>query len=616
MKFRDDITFLRAISVISVLLYHFKFPFFRGGFIGVDIFFVISGYLMTRITLGGFSRGNFNLLEFYKKRVVRIFPALLVMITFVGIAIYILLPTQFIIYLKSYFSSSLFFSNIYYYLNNGYFDQQSQFNFLLHTWSLSVEWQFYMVYPLILLLLKKTYIFKRHTFNVYFLSIIGFSIISMLSHSYYDKSYSFFMFYTRAWEMMIGGLAFIYEDKVKVVKHNTKLIIFTFCILILGVFITSVNEHLVTWPSMITIIPVLLTMLILLLNIEIGLLNNKIIQFIGNISYSLYLWHWPLYVFGLFFNVNEWFRFKVILIGLSFLLAILSYYFIEKKNYNSRYRLILGFTAIVFIISFTISKLDTKYLFNNYNAKMAFAAANYKYSSQAYQQYSLGDKHFMYYQKLSDFDLSKLKVISSKKNIILLGDSHAGMFSQTLHNVFPHDEYNLIQATADATYPMLNSKTNYKGPKDYFNHFFKEFFPKNYKQIDLVIINSNYAGYTPEEIITRVNFTENYFKKYNTKVFYLGQTNTFYFDFPTSYYLKNKFKIDHKNNIIAKKKDEEINNLLINKLGNKYIDILDLKIKEVSNYGEPYIYDTGHLSYYGTEQYKKYLIDLKAVCFE
>ena len=172
LKFRYDISFLRALSVLAVVFYHFNFSFFKGGFVGVDIFFVISGYLMTKIILSGFGKDNFDVLEFYKRRVVRIFPALLTMIVIFGVVVYALIPTQFILYLNSAFSSSLFFSNIYYFLNNGYFDQSSHSNFPLHTWSLSVEWQFYMILPLLLLILKKTYKNSRKTFNFIFILCI------------------------------------------------------------------------------------------------------------------------------------------------------------------------------------------------------------------------------------------------------------------------------------------------------------------------------------------------------------------------------------------------------------------------------------------------------------
>jgi peptidoglycan/LPS O-acetylase OafA/YrhL len=174
LKFRYDISFLRALSVIAVVLYHFNFSFFKGGFVGVDVFFVIYGYLMTKIILSGFDKDNFDVLEFYKKRVVRIFPSLLTMILIFGFVVYGLIPTQFILYLNSAFSSSLFFSNIYYFLYNGYFDQSAHSNFLLHTWSLSVEWQFYMILPLLLLAFKKTYLNSRKRFLLIFMLLLGF----------------------------------------------------------------------------------------------------------------------------------------------------------------------------------------------------------------------------------------------------------------------------------------------------------------------------------------------------------------------------------------------------------------------------------------------------------
>ena len=240
LKFRYDISFLRALSVLAVVFYHFNFSFFKGGFVGVDIFFVISGYLMTKIILSGFGKDNFDVLEFYKRRVVRIFPALLTMIVIFGVVVYALIPTQFILYLNSAFSSSLFFSNIYYFLNNGYFDQSSHSNFLLHTWSLSVEWQFYMILPLLLLILKKTYKNSRKTFNFIFILIAALSFISMLVHNFYSSTFSFFIFYTRAWEMMLGGLSFLYEKELQKASQKVKSLTIGICFLIIVYYESSI----------------------------------------------------------------------------------------------------------------------------------------------------------------------------------------------------------------------------------------------------------------------------------------------------------------------------------------------------------------------------------------
>ena len=151
MKFRNDIGALRALAVLAVLFFHFKIPYFDGGFSGVDIFFVISGYLMTHIILKGFEDHIFSFRQFYIKRIVRIIPALLFLI--IGLAIIgnlILLPNDLQQLGNNSFFSILFISNIDYYIHSGYFDLASQNNILLHTWSLSVEWQFYLLYPVLL----------------------------------------------------------------------------------------------------------------------------------------------------------------------------------------------------------------------------------------------------------------------------------------------------------------------------------------------------------------------------------------------------------------------------------------------------------------------------------
>lgn len=608
MKFRNDISFLRAISVIAVILYHFKFTLFKGGFIGVDIFFVISGYLMTRIILTGFSKNDFSLSNFYKKRVIRIFPALLVMITFFAVLIYLLIPTQFINYSKSYFSSSLFFSNIYYYFNAGYFNAPSQVNFLLHTWSLSVEWQFYIVYPLILLAFRKTFINNKRLFISILLGLIFLSIGSMFFHYFFNRTYSFYMFYTRAWEMMFGGLAFLYAGLFKEKSIATKKNIFYFSIVTIILFIVFTDAHSLRWPSFITIIPVGLTTIILLIHLDIKLFSNKVVQYIGNISYSLYLWHWPLFVISLFFGLNDNFKYKMVFIVLSIILSIISYHFIEKRNYQKQYKLILCSTIILFLLSFSISKLNPNYFFDKYIANLVFATSNYKDSNAAHKQFSHGNKHLLDIQSFKNFNLKNLKASHDRKNIILLGDSHAAMFSQTINNIFDSNKYNVIQVTGDATYPMIDAEIGYPGPKTLFNYFFKDYFPKNYKKIDLVIISANYYDFYKDDLINKINFNENYFKKYHVPVVYLGQTDNYSIDFPTHYYLKNRFNVENIGMPQLTDKVHLANQYLVKRLGDRYINLLDYKIVKVSKDGVPYINDQNHLTYYGIEQYQNFIV--------
>ncbi len=610
MKFRNDISFLRALSVVAVLLYHFKFSFFRGGFIGVDIFFVISGYLMTRIILSGLSDNNFSLSDFYKKRLMRIFPALLAMITFFGILIYFCIPTQWLIYTKQCFASSLFFSNIaFYYWDAGYFRGSQQLNFLLHTWSLSVEWQFYMVYPVMLMLVRKTYINTRKVFNGFFIMGICLSIGLMLFHYLFSATYSFYMLDTRAWEMMSGGLVFLFRDRIRGKSTQVKKRLFYVSFAILVFFLVFADEHSVRWwPFVTTMLPVGCTALILWLQPDLKIFSNRIIKYTGDISYSLYLWHWPLYVFSLFFGLNESFIYKMAFIVLSVFFAAISYHCIEKREYRN-YKFTLWAAVILFLLSYGVSKLNPQYLLDRKTANLAYAAVYYKDSKEVRRQFRRETQHLRDVQPFSEYNLNTLKINPDKKNIILLGDSHAGMFSQTMHDILNKDKYHLIQVTGDATYPMADAEGGYSGPKELFNYFFKEYFPENYQKIDLVIINANYDAYEKNDLAEKIGFNEDYFKKYNIPVVYLGQTENYGIDFPTHFYLKNRFNTEPANSQSLRDKVRQTNRYLMERLGNRYISLLDCKITRVSKEGIPYMYDMNHLTYYGTRQYQEFILE-------
>lgn len=214
-NFRYDINGLRAYAVILVVLFHFGIFGFSAGFIGVDIFFVISGFLMTNIVVKSLERGDFSLLNFYLARGIRIVPALFVVSTIVLIlGWFFLLPTDYKALAKHTLSSINFFSNIVYWRESGYFDTDSHNKALLHTWSLSVEWQFYLVFPIIVALIYK--IKKSRKFLLFFIilgTILSFILSIIITAK--NPSAGFFLLPTRAWEMLIGGLIlFIPKEKV------------------------------------------------------------------------------------------------------------------------------------------------------------------------------------------------------------------------------------------------------------------------------------------------------------------------------------------------------------------------------------------------------------------
>lgn len=602
-NFRYDISFLRVIAIISVVLFHYQFSFFKGGFIGVDVFFVISGFLMTKIIVNGFNQNTFNLVSFYKKRVTRIIPGLLVMILLTSIAVFTLLPTQFVSFLSSAFSSSLFFSNFYYYSNVGYFEQKSHLNFLLHTWSLSVEWQFYMLFPIILIAGKKLGLLKENRLKYFFLVLLLLSFFIMIYTNSYNQSLSFFSTQTRAWEMILGSFAFIYNKKVYKINNNAKLVISLLSYTCIIFYFVKAKDY--NWPSYITILPAMATAIIIALQYDWSIYKNKILKYIGDISYSLYLYHWPLYVFSYFFTLDTRLRYKLFFILVSVILAILSYEIVEKRNYSKQVNKIIFASVCIFLISFSLFKISPqKYLGDLGN--LAYATTLYKDSETANQQYGFHKKHLRHDDSVSAFDtLQFRKITNGKDNILLFGDSHAGMFGKTIENIGKDLDVNIIQITADATYPKNNAEGKYKGPKDLFNYTFKNFFPKYKNNINLVIINSNYIAYDREKIDENINSSSKFFSELKIPLLFIGQTDNNIIDYCTTFYLKKQYNI-LPNNTTNKNQDViELNKHLKSIIGNNYIDLVSENINKISADKTPYIYDTNHLTYYGTEQYRE-----------
>lgn len=604
-SFRFDISFLRIIAVFAVVFYHYNIFPFRSGFAGVDVFFVISGYLMTRIILSGFDKNTFNLIEFYKRRVVRIFPALLVLLILFSFIVFFFVPVQFSQYLRSAYSSSLFFSNIVYYLNNGYFSPSSHNNFLLHTWSLSVEWQFYMVFPVVLIFLRKVYQINLNLFIRIFLFLIMLSFWSMIFHSLKDINFSFYIFYTRAWEMLCGGLAFLLSTNIAILKRNIKIALAIGCYFVLGVCVVFFGLQ--EWPSVITIVPVIATTLIIALNVDFPILKNGFFKYLGDVSYSFYLYHWPIYVLSMFFGLNYSIPNRLFFIVLSLVFAILSFEFVEKRVFFKNVKLVLATSIVLFIITLSLNKMNRNLFPREFRNLMS---VSYDYvKKEGKRQYNIGSKHFAGNKPFTDFDLKFIKFADNgKKNVILLGDSHAGMFAQTFENL-DKKNINIIQISADATYPMFNSKSDLKESVNYFNYVFSSFFKLNKDKIDLVVISSNYATYDDVELEKRINFTNHYFESLKIKYIYLGQTQTYPIEFPTYIYMKKRYNILYPSENKIFEKNAMTNDYLKLKLGKKYINIFNYKIEKLSQNGYPYIYDNNHLTIYGTEQYRNFIFE-------
>ncbi|QCZ92158.1 acyltransferase family protein [Salinimonas iocasae] len=335
MNFRYDINGLRAIAVIAVVIFHFDPSWLPGGFAGVDVFFVISGFLMTSIIFRGFEKSSFSLIKFYIARANRIIPALAMLcLTVVLAGWFLLFPEEYEALGKHAASSITFISNFVYWQEAGYFDAASHEKWLLHTWSLAVEWQFYLIYPLILLALKPLLgIDKlRHGVLVMTLALLIFSI----STSALWPSASYYLLATRSWELLAGGLVFLYP--VKLHKNAARVVAWT-GILLIGLAYAIVDAT-YAWPGTWAIVPVLGTAMVIMAGVQNSwLTNNWLFQPLGRWSYSIYLWHWPLVVFGYRYDIAYWWVAGIIL---SVVFGFLSYRFIE----NIRWQRIESLTAV------------------------------------------------------------------------------------------------------------------------------------------------------------------------------------------------------------------------------------------------------------------------------
>ena len=284
VKFRRDINALRAVAVIVVVLFHFGVPGFAGGFVGVDIFFVISGYLMTGILFRHDPLSVRDVIGFYVSRGRRILPALLVLcLVLLVLGWFWLPPTNYADLAAQTVSSTFFLSNVLFWKQAGYFAVDSEYKWLLHTWSLSVEWQFYLLYPIFVWAISRSYALKaRVGLLVSLISAISFALCVFVAG--WKPSAGFFLLPTRAWEMLVGGLVFIYGSKIRF-SPSFRLYLSFFGFLIITIFVVIRFEG--VWPSMVTALPVAGALMVISANLNrMPLLDCRAIQTIGLWSYS------------------------------------------------------------------------------------------------------------------------------------------------------------------------------------------------------------------------------------------------------------------------------------------------------------------------------------------
>ena len=436
ITYRPEIDGLRAIAVFSVIFYHFKFSLLgesvlAGGFIGVDIFYVISGYLITSLILKELETSqNFSFINFYERRARRILPALLVvMLVSLPFAWTYLLPDSFINYAQSVLFTLVFSSNFYFWhIGEIYGAESSIFLPLMHAWSLSVEEQFYLIFPIVLYFLFK--FFRKYLLHIIIIGIIASLIIADFGSKNYP-SFNFFVLPTRGWELLAGGILARLELSYGRSNYSilNKFLPFIGLLLIFYSFIYFDEE--MRHPSLYTLTPILGTMAIIWFSSKEDLLtrilSTKIFVGFGLISYSLYLWHYPIFSFAIRqFDFSNGNTIKVLLVFITIILSVLTFFLVERPFRN---RKLIKLKNFIFSIAFITSVLaiSSGFVIKNDGVKN-------RLNLTAFQ------KNFIFNNdnKLEEnFKNPKFNNKSKKKKLLIVGNSHGLDF----HHILNAEEY-------------------------------------------------------------------------------------------------------------------------------------------------------------------------------
>ena len=335
--FRYDINGLRAWAVLPVVLFHFGIPGFSGGFVGVDVFFVISGFLMTGIVVSSLERDRFSLLDFYLSRAVRIVPALLALCAvLLAVGWFWLVRAEYRTLSTNAVSALTFISNVLFWKRSGYFHTASRGNWLLHTWSLSVEWQFYLLLPLAAVLAWRV---RRRVGVCALLAIVG---VASLGWSFYGSgryaNAAFYLLPSRAWELLAGGLVWLCSGRRDVpaaLAGALEGVGLALIALSAVLFDSSLR-----WPGGFAVVPVLGAVLVIAVSRQRSPFTcNGVVQWLGTRSYSLYLWHWPVSVLLLYSDRQHDPVSVATGIAAALLLGEASYQFVERpsREYLARF---------------------------------------------------------------------------------------------------------------------------------------------------------------------------------------------------------------------------------------------------------------------------------------
>ncbi|NRA16447.1 MAG: acyltransferase [Oceanospirillaceae bacterium] len=535
LTYRPDVDGLRALAVIPVVLFHAGLTFIPGGFVGVDVFFVISGYVITRSLLKNLEEGSFSISDFYYRRVRRIFPALFFCFILTWIAAWwFLLPPFFEEFSGSMASSALFVSNIYFWKTISYFNGQSDLMPLLHTWSLSVEEQYYILMPVAMWVIYK-FLYRYWNLCLWPVIILSF----MLSCYLVDKapSANFYLLPTRAWELLLGAIVAV-NPRWAVKNLWGKHLLGCLGLILIVVTIFFYDKSM-PFPGYGALAPCLGAVFIIVAGRELNdkesvplsycVLSFKPVVFVGLISYSLYLVHWPIIVFMKYDRLVplDYIDMTVVVI-ISLLLATFSWRFIEKPFRGSQVKnktILFIPAALLILVSVSIGYWG---LING-----GFESRYPKFSAiESVAEISRPKNNclLMDAKNYRNWDAEKCmlgKGLGEGENVLLWGDSFSAHYASGFNSLKQHFSFNLYQYTSVGCPPILEFRSFALPFCDEFNinalKIIKE------KNISKVILSARWTNYKSRGLFA-IKSTLDWLESNDVEYVLIGQSPQYVMD--------------------------------------------------------------------------------------